>query len=267
MGGMAFDTTSVSYVKNARPISCVTDPASGWRMLWMRLSVCSIRAGGMFGSINSAGFISSFVNRLLPRAPSLEPITASFKDEGDMILLLGETKGELGGSEYLALIHGRKAGLPPRVDLRQERALQRLMLALAGRGWLKSAHDCSDGGLAVALAECCVSDEQRLIGAVVSPPSTIHRPQIRPDALLFSESAGRIVVSCERRFIEPLLALAKRGGVIASLIGQVGGTRLTISPWIDESVDVLSSAWRTGLSRHFRDGSERTGSQFLAAVR
>ena len=184
------------------------------------------------------------------RAPSPQPVTAAFKDEGDVIVLLGETRAELGGSEYLAVIHGRKAGRPPRVDLTQERALQRCMIEVFQHGWLKSAHDCSDGGLAVALAECCVMDEQRLIGAVISPPSTVHRPQMRLDALLFGESAGRIVISCERFQRDAVLALAQRHGIAASIIGNVGGPRLTISPWIDVPVEELNDAWRSGLSRH-----------------
>ncbi|MBI4003632.1 MAG: phosphoribosylformylglycinamidine synthase subunit PurL [Candidatus Omnitrophica bacterium] len=96
---------------------------------------------------------------------TFQPLTANFKDEGDAILLLGETREELGGSEYLATIHGRKAGKPPRVDLKAERALQEFMVEAASRGLVKSAHDCSDGGLAVAIAESCIMDEAHLIGA------------------------------------------------------------------------------------------------------
>jgi len=129
----------------------------------------------------------------------------------------------------------------------------------ASRGLLKSAHDCSDGGLAVCLAECCIMEEGHLLGATVSPPrpassarrggqSTVHSPQIRTDALLFGESAGRIVISCARHHLELVEHLARRHGVPALLIGKVGGARLTITPWIEESVDVLSEAWRTGLA-------------------
>ena len=190
-----------------------------------------------------------------PPAQSPQPITASFKDDGDLILLFGETREELGGSEYLARIHRRKQGRPPRVDLRTERALQRLMVDAASRGLLKSAHDCSDGGLAVTVAECCIMDEAHLIGATVqlgvrNLESKIQNPKstMRTDALLFGESAGRIVVSCARHHLELLETLAQRHGVRAALIGKVGGARLVIGSWIDESVDVVSEAWHEGLS-------------------
>ncbi len=187
-------------------------------------------------------------------------LTATFKDEGDAILLLGQTREELGGSEYLAVLHGRKAGCPPRVNLAQELALQRLVIDAAGRGWLKSAHDCSEGGLAITLAECCMMDEAHLTGATIRPPqpavyesrggpSTVHRPPMRMDALLFGESSGRIVVSCEWRFVELLLSLARRHGVVANVIGRVGGSHLIIEPWIDAPVATLNSAWRTSLAR------------------
>jgi phosphoribosylformylglycinamidine synthase len=176
------------------------------------------------------------------------PLTAAFKEEGDVVLLLGEAREELGGSEYLAVVHRRKAGRPPRVDLQRERALQRVMRAAAAAGLLRSAHDCSEGGLAVALAECCIMEEDRLIGATVPlslPPSAFG---LRPDARLFGESAGRIVVSCEPHRVEALERLASRWRVPASTIGRVGGARLSLGPWIDVSVDELSHAWRTGLS-------------------
>jgi len=187
------------------------------------------------------------------------PITANFKDEGDAVILLGETREELGGSEYLAVIHKRKAGRPPRIDLAAESALQQLMLALAAQELLKSAHDCSEGGLAVALAECCIMEPSHLIGATVSlpgptlaragagrPPAGGRRP-IRTDALLFGESAGRIVISCARFHVERIEHLAARHQVPLALIGRVGGAHLRIDPWIEVSVDELSEAWRTGL--------------------
>ena len=170
-------------------------------------------------------------------------ITAAFRDDRDAILLLGETREELGGSEYLALIHRRKAGKSPRVDLARERALQQVMLAAAAQGLIKSAHDCSDGGLAVALAESCVADERRPVGAAIRLP----QPRIRLDALLFGESAGRIVVSCEPHHVERLEQLARQHAVPAAVIGRVGGARLSIGPWIDVSVDEANRAWRAGL--------------------
>ena len=168
-------------------------------------------------------------------------------------MLFGTTREELGGSEYLARIHRRTRGRPPRVDLKAELALQRLMVEAASRGWLRSAHDCSDGGLAVAIAESCVMDRERPIGATMSPQSIVHSPQkIRVDALLFGESAGRIIISCEAHRVAVVEVLAHKHGVPAAVIGRVGGARLSIAPWIDEAVDILSDAWHGGLQRALR---------------
>ena len=178
----------------------------------------------------------------------MQPITASFKQEGDAILLFGETREELGGSEYLKLIHHRKQGRPPACDLPSERRLGHLMLELAHRGLIKSAHDCSEGGLAVALAECCITEPEHLIGAALDlSPVTCHL-SLRPDALLFGESAGRIVVTCERYHQERIEALAKRVRVPLTTLGRVGGTRLVIRPRIDLTVEQLSRVWRAGLA-------------------
>ncbi len=191
------------------------------------------------------------------------PVTTGFKDEGDVIVLLGTTREELGGSEYLKRIHHRKQGQPPRIDVNGERALQRLMLQASGAGWLKSAHDCSEGGLAVALAECCIMEPDHLIGATIQcgvrsaefgvnekhiPHSAFRNPHVRVDALLFGESAGRIVVTCERFDQEELLAAARRAAVPAAVVGRVGGRRLTMAPWIDLSLEEVAGAWRTGLN-------------------
>ncbi|MBI3321927.1 MAG: phosphoribosylformylglycinamidine synthase subunit PurL [Candidatus Omnitrophica bacterium] len=184
---------------------------------------------------------------LEPRTSNLEPLTAFFKNDGDAIVLFGETKEELGGSEYLACCHRRKAGCPPRVDLAQERALHRLMIEASRREFIKSAHDCSEGGLAVALAECCMMDEQHLLGATVQFRMAHAACRIRTDAFLFGESAGRIVVTCERYHLEPLEHLARRYGVAAAPIGRVGGKHLVIGSWIDAPVDELNAAWRSGL--------------------
>ena len=93
--------------------------------------------------------------------------TQSFKQAGDAVLLLGDPGDELGGSQYLAVVHGRKEGLPPRLDAARELALHDALRALIRDGKIRSAHDCSEGGLAVTLAECCVSGAER-IGAEVA---------------------------------------------------------------------------------------------------
>lgn len=147
----------------------------------------------------------------------LDHVTPSgFREAGDAIVLLGEPTGELGGSEYLARIHRTVAGDAPRCDLAGERALIDALLQAIGGGAVRSAHDVSDGGLAVALAECCVMDRNRQLGATVDLSAWKDLP-LR--ALLFGEAQGRIVLSTA----DPVavLAVAKRFRVPARVIGEV----------------------------------------------
>ena len=141
---------------------------------------------------------------------------AAFRADGDAILLLGEPSDELGASEYLARIHGVTAGAPPRVDLAAERELIEALLAAIRGGYVSSAHDCSDGGLAVALAECCIGERSEQFGADVTLDDWRHLP-LR--ALLFGEAQGRIIVSTARP--ADLLATAGRHRVPARRIGTV----------------------------------------------
>ncbi len=150
---------------------------------------------------------------------SLAHVTrATFRSPGDTVVLLGECLDELGGSEYLARVHGVVAGQPPRVDLDGERRLVDALLAAIAAGHVNSAHDCSDGGLAVALAECCMADPDAQTGADVelSPWSALPTR-----TLLFGESHGRIIVSTSRA--EAVLAVAREHGVPARSIGHVTG--------------------------------------------
>ena len=162
--------------------------------------------------------------------------TQWFKDDGDAILLLGEPvdAGDpllgLGGSAYLQRIHGLKTGTPPRCDLTKEKELHLALRSLIYSGAVKSAHDCSDGGLAVTLAECCISQQlaretPRLIGAQIDLSSL---QVARQDALLFGESQGRVVISVAPLQAQKVLAQAKILGVPAMQLGTVGGTSLQI---------------------------------------
>ncbi len=162
--------------------------------------------------------------------------TQWFKDEGDAIILLGEPVDTtdplqgLGGSAYLQVLHGKKTGSPPRCNLDKEKDLQLALRALIHSGAIKSAHDCSDGGLAVALAECCISqliarETPRLIGADVDLSAF---KDVRLDALLFGETQARVVISVSALSAGKILAQAKILGVPAALIGKVGGTALQI---------------------------------------
>jgi phosphoribosylformylglycinamidine synthase len=150
---------------------------------------------------------------------SLDQVTrGTFTEPGDAIVLLGEPTGELGGSEYLARIHGIVAGAPPACDLGGERRLIDALLTAIGRDAVRSAHDVSDGGLAVALAECCVGDQQHVVGADVDLTEW-SSARIGPRALLFGEGQGRIVVSTPDPAV--VLAVASEAGVPARVIGTV----------------------------------------------
>jgi phosphoribosylformylglycinamidine synthase len=163
-----------------------------------------------------------------------------FEGPGDAVFLLGETRAELGGSELVQVIHGRAAGKPPHLDAEAERRLHALVLEAAGLGLLRSAHDPSDGGLAVALAECAFRNGEPGTGGVFDLAGGL-----RPDVALFSESASRMVVST--RDEAALVALCARHGVTAHRLGTTGGDRLVLRQegriLVDASVAALHEAW------------------------
>jgi len=176
------------------------------------------------------------------------------RDSGDLIILLGDCRDELGGSEYLFTTHGLEEGDCPALDLARELNVQRLGLAAIRRGIVKSAHDCSDGGLAVALAEMSITGE---IGASIEVPLEAEaRPNIRLDSLLFGESQSRIVVSIAREHLETLQTMARRVGVPTSFLGTAGGDRFTLSdvrggvvPLVNLSLLEMTDAYRGAIGR------------------
>jgi phosphoribosylformylglycinamidine synthase len=155
--------------------------------------------------------------------------TCRFREHGDRIVLLGSTIGEIGGSEYLALLHGRVAGDAPQLDLDAEKRLHAACLQAISEGIVKSAHDCSEGGIAVALAESCLRAEDNPIGAEIT---LIHSGN-RPDFLLFGEDQSRIILSVEADDLPRVLDISRMHKVPATEIGRVGGGRLKINRWID----------------------------------
>jgi phosphoribosylformylglycinamidine synthase len=178
----------------------------------------------------------------------------SFRAAGDGLFLLGATGADLGGSEAVRVFHGRSAGRPPRLDIDAEKRLLALMAEGASSGLLLSAHDCSDGGLAVALAECCFAGEEPGLGATLDLTGMPRLAPLRPDLCLFSETPGRMLVTA--RDESALHALAVRHGVPCARLGQVGGARLTLrlngAPLVDLDVAALHAAWsslETRLSR------------------
>jgi phosphoribosylformylglycinamidine synthase subunit PurL len=149
-------------------------------------------------------------------------VRPGFRAAGDTIILLGENKDEIGGSEYLKVRFGLERGAPPAIDLKKERALHELCIEAAESSLLRSAHDVSDGGLAVCVAECSFLSKN-MIGCSINLGD-----KIRPDAQLFGESQSRIVVTARPGRAKELLALARKRGVKARAIGRVGGKRLSI---------------------------------------
>ncbi|NPV69451.1 MAG: phosphoribosylformylglycinamidine synthase subunit PurL [Firmicutes bacterium] len=151
-------------------------------------------------------------------------LTPGFKSDGDSIVLLGRTLDELGGTEYLKRVHGKVAGEPPRLDLDLEKRLIDILIRANEAGLLKSAHDVSDGGLSVALAECCFSAQPGARGAEVAVGWGG-----RPDSLLFSETQSRVVVTVEASRELELIEMCRSAGVPCSIVGRVTSSRLHIS--------------------------------------
>jgi phosphoribosylformylglycinamidine synthase len=182
--------------------------------------------------------------------PNIEKrCTQYFKNEGDVIILLGETKAELGGSEYLKVIHGKVCGDCPSLDLEKEKALQKTVYEVIQQDLLASAHDCSEGGLAVALAECCISDKRCAIGAHIHLTFDIGHLSFRKDAYLFGESQSRVIVSCSKDKAAKVEALAKQNGVACKKIGVVEGNSLVIDRFIDLSVNQMMNAWQNSIKQ------------------
>jgi phosphoribosylformylglycinamidine synthase len=211
--------------------------------------------------------------------------TQWFKDEGDAVILLGDVLDEadpllgLGGSAYLRRIHNLKLGTPPRCDLEKENELHLGLRALIFSGAIKSAHDCSEGGLAVALAECCISQHiargtPRLLGAQIrlagsprkteelaenactAPAPVSSAPAPRLDALLFGETQGRIVISVSRLDSVKVVAQAKILGVRAVQIGTIGGDKLEIetgSGKFSWNLAALHDLWWNSIARAMGD--------------
>ncbi|MDD3851028.1 MAG: phosphoribosylformylglycinamidine synthase subunit PurL [Firmicutes bacterium] len=146
--------------------------------------------------------------------------TQGFKEEGDVIVLLGENTQEAGGSEYLKVVHGLERGSAPKLDLDREKRVQGCCLELIRGGTVKSAHDCSEGGIAVALAESCISGE---IGAKVELEGCG-----REDLLLFGEGQSRIVITVRQSDLERVKDAASRFGIPVTVLGRVRGKELII---------------------------------------
>jgi len=180
-------------------------------------------------------------------------MTQWFREDGDDIILLGATREDLGGSEYLKVQHSREQGSPPYLNLETEQAVQSCVLQLIRSGLVQSAHDCSDGGLAVALAECCMSGPDQTRGAVVR----LTPDRQRNDSMLFGESQSRVVVSAKPAQRQAILEQAQQMGVPAGVVGAVGGVSLVIyvgderstTKTVDLPVATIADRWGLSLER------------------
>jgi phosphoribosylformylglycinamidine synthase subunit PurL len=186
--------------------------------------------------------------------------TQWFKDEGDAIILLGDIVDKadpilgLGGSAYLQVVHGQKNGAPPRCDLETAQTLHTTLLGLIQSGLVRSAHDCSEGGLAVALAESCISqlvarETPRLLGATIDLSGI---QGVRQDALLFGETQSRVVISCKAIDAVKVVERAKLMGVPAMTIGHTGGKALALKTAAGEAscgLQELHDLWWNSIAR------------------
>ncbi len=170
--------------------------------------------------------------------------TLSFKQEGDVIVLLGETFPELGGSQYLQTIHGLTTGKPPALNLIRERAVQQATLAAIRQGLVNSAHDLSEGGLGVALAECAINGG---MGAKVVLPG-----EVDPLTAIFSESQSRILLTVSPGNLVALENLCHQHGVPYAVLGTVEGDRLVAVDQrgqrvLDLAVTEMTKRWREAI--------------------
>ena len=161
--------------------------------------------------------------------------TAGFRDEGDLVGLVGPVGAELGGSEYQRLVSGVNAGTPPHLDIDLERRVHGFILEAIAAGLLNSAHDCAEGGIAIAVAESCLLGD---IGARVAIDELGEGEGLINGAagILFGESQSRFVISFAREALVRLHELAGRHSVPLRDLGSVGGERICVSGCIDVSL-------------------------------
>lgn len=177
-------------------------------------------------------------------------VSPGFKAAGDIVVLIGENREELGGSEYLRIVHDLEAGAPPSIDLGREKRHQEFCLEAIEAGLVRSAHDLSEGGLAVALAECAFHGRKQIGCSITLEDS------IRPDTLLFGETQSRILMTCRKKDLDTLRELARRKEVPARSIGETGGTEISVEhrgrKLLGLSVKKAFRAWKDALPDLFK---------------
>jgi len=174
--------------------------------------------------------------------------TQWFKAGGHRVALLGGDAVSLGGSEYLWTLHRRLAGMLAPLDLELERRVQTAVQAVVESGLASAVHDCSEGGVAVTLAEACVTGPGR-VGCSVCLPG-----DARADVTLFGEGPSRVIVAVEPDRAREFEALMAESAIPWRWIGTTGGERLRVAVGsaavIDAALETLEHAWRTGFERH-----------------
>jgi phosphoribosylformylglycinamidine synthase len=174
-------------------------------------------------------------------------VVSWFRREGDVVFLAGcdRVEVELGGSLYQKEVHGKVAGVPPAADLDHEKRLCAFLKAAASARLLASAHDLAEGGLACALAECCIARPDAPVGVEVSNP---FPDAVRPDFAMFSENQGRVLLSCGPGEADSLLSLASGYHIRMARIGTVGGETISIADLARLNAAETQKAWREGFA-------------------
>ena len=163
---------------------------------------------------------------------------AGFQNEGDLVFLIGETLSELGGSEFLKRVHQKVAGIPPELDLKREHLIQNATLEAIRTGWVQSCHDLADGGLAIALAECCIIDKDKPIGLKAELISEL------PDYILaFSESQSRFVLSVQPENKDLILQFFNDKNVSIEYLGEVGGNIYSLNDYYSFTLEELTDIY------------------------
>ncbi|MHB8580791.1 MAG: phosphoribosylformylglycinamidine synthase subunit PurL [Ignavibacteriaceae bacterium] len=176
---------------------------------------------------------------------NLKNITTSFfKDENDLIFILGEDFEELGGSEYVKVIHGKVAGDSPNINLAVEKNLHDTLLQLINEGFIKSAHDISEGGVVAALAECCIINQEKLIGAEITIPV-----KTREDFSIFSESQSRIIISISEVNRNKVVKILEERNQPFYFAGKTGGKNFIFNKKFTFELTQLSDIYYNTISR------------------
>ncbi len=177
--------------------------------------------------------------------------TAGFKDYGDMVVLLGKNRGHIGASDYLELVFGEKRGLSPQIDLKEEFNLQGALYEMIVEGYVKSAHDCSEGGLAITLAESCFLSHLRDMGVFIELPD-----DLREDFMLFGEDQSRVVISIDEDDFDKVKHIAEKWNVPISTIGFTTKGKFEVKVgnhlFLYGNSEFLRNIWKSALDEYFK---------------